>query len=40
MGSLSNMSNFNKFKTNSCCVVGRHFSGTFNIRGVITSEGI
>ena len=25
------MSNFNKFKTNSFCVGGRHYSGTNNI---------
>ena len=29
------MSNFNKFKTNSYCVGGRHYSGTNNIRGVL-----
>ena len=28
-----------KFKTNSCCVGGRHYSGTNNIRGFITSKG-
>ena len=33
------MSNFSKFKTNSYCVGGRHYSGTNNIRGVITSKG-
>ena len=33
------MSNFNKFKTNSFCVGGRHHSGTNNIRGFITSKG-
>ena len=27
------MSSFNKFKTNSYCVGGRHYSGTNNIRG-------
>ena len=33
------MSNFNKFKTNSNCVGGRHYSGTNIIRGFITSKG-
>ena len=33
------MSLLNKFKTNSYCVGGRHYSGTFNIRGAITSKG-
>ena len=33
------MSNFNKFKTNSYCVGGRHCSGTNNIRGVVTAKG-
>ena len=40
------MSHFNKFKTTSCCVGGRHYSGTNNIRGFmgepasrITSKG-
>ena len=33
------MSNFNKFKTNSYCIGGRHYSGTNNIRGVVTSKG-
>ena len=33
------MSNFNKFKTNSYCVGGRHYSRTNNIRGVVTSKG-
>ena len=33
------MSNFNKFKTNSYCVGGRHYSGTNNIRGVVTAKG-
>ena len=28
-----------KFKTNSYCVGGRHYSGTNNIRGFITSKG-
>ena len=28
----------NKFKTNSYCVGGRHYSGTNNIRGFITSK--
>ena len=32
------MSNFNKFKTNSYCVGGRHYSGAINIQGVITSK--
>ena len=34
-----NLSNFKKFKTNSYCVGGRHYSGTNNIRGFITSKG-
>ena len=29
----------NKFKTNSYCVGGRHYSGTNNISGGITSKG-
>ena len=29
----------NKFKTNSYCVGGSHYSGTVNIRGAITSKG-
>ena len=33
------MSLLNKFKTNSYCVGGRHYSGTANIRGAITSKG-
>ena len=33
------MSNFNKFKTNSFCVGGRHYSDTINIQRVITSKG-
>ena len=33
------MSNLNKFKTISCCVGGRHYSGTNNISGAITSKG-
>ena len=33
------MSLLNKFKTNSYCVVGRHYSGTINTRGAITSKG-
>ena len=33
------MSSFNKFKTNSYCVGGRHYSGTNNVQGVITSKG-
>ena len=32
------MSLLNKFKTNSYCVAGRHYSGTVNIRGAITSK--
>ena len=33
------MSNFYKFKNNSNCVGGRHYSGTKNIRGVVTAKG-
>ena len=33
------MSLFNKFETNSYCVDGRHYSGTNNISGAITSKG-
>ena len=33
------MSLLNKFKTNSYCVGGRHYSGTDNISGAITSKG-
>ena len=33
------MSLLNKFKTISYCVGGRHYSGTNNIRGFITSKG-
>ena len=33
------MSLLNKFKTNSYCVGGRHYSDTNNIRGFITSKG-
>ena len=33
------MSDFNRFKTNSYCVGGRHYSGTNNITGVVTSKG-
>ena len=33
------MSLLNKFKTKSYCVGGRHYSGTNNIRGFITSKG-
>ena len=33
------MSLLEKFKTNSYCVGGRHYSGTNNIRGFITSKG-
>ena len=32
------MSLLNKFKANSYCVGGRHYSGTNNIRGFITSK--
>ena len=31
------MSLLNKFKPNSYCVGGRHYSGTNNIKGFITS---
>ena len=33
------MSLLNKFKTNSYSLGGRHYSGTNNIRGFITSKG-
>ena len=33
------MSLLNKFKTNSYCVGGRHYNGTNNINGAITSKG-
>ena len=33
------MSLLENFKTNSYCVGGRHYSGTKNIRGFITSKG-
>ena len=33
------MSLLDKFKTNSYCVGGRHYSGINNIRGFITSKG-
>ena len=33
------MSSFNRFKTNSYCVGRRHYSGTKNIRGVVTAKG-
>ena len=33
------MSLLNKFKTNSYCVSGRHYSGTINIRGVVSAKG-
>ena len=33
------MSNFNKFKTYSYCVGGRHYGGSNNIRGVVTAKG-
>ena len=28
-----------KFKTNSYCVGDRHYSGTFNIRGFVSTKG-
>ena len=34
------MSLLNKFKTNSYFVGGRHYSGTINISGAITSKGL
>ena len=33
------MSNFSKFKTNSFCVVGRHYSVNNNIRWVVSAKG-
>ena len=33
------MSLLNKFKTNSYCVGGRHYSGTIKIRGVVSAKG-
>ena len=33
------MNLLNKFKTISYCVAGRHYSGTNNISGAITSKG-
>ena len=33
------MSLLQKFKTNSYCVGGRHYSGTNNIRGFFNSKG-
>ena len=33
------MSLLNKFKTNSYCVGGRHYSGTNNIHGFISAKG-
>ena len=33
------MSCSNRFKSNSYCVGGRHYSGTNNIRGVVTAKG-
>ena len=33
------MSNSSRFKTNSYCFGGRHYSGTNNIRGVVTAKG-
>ena len=32
------MNNLNKFKNNSYCVGGRHYSGTINIQGLFTSK--
>ena len=32
------MSSFNKFTTNSYCFGGRHYSGTNNIRGVVSAK--
>ena len=31
---------YNKFKNNSNCVGGKHFSATTNIRGDITSNNV
>ena len=33
------MSNFKKIKASSYCVGGRHYSGTNNIRGVVSDKG-
>ena len=33
------MSSFNKFKTHSHCVGGRHYGGTNNKKGVISAKG-
>ena len=33
------MSLLNKFKTNSYCVGGRHYSGTNNITGLVSAKG-
>ena len=33
------MSLLNKFKTNSYCVGGRHYSGTNNVHGFISAKG-
>ena len=33
------LSLLNKFKTNSYCVGGRHYSGTNNIRGFVSTKG-
>ena len=33
------MSLLNTFKINSYCVDGRHYSGTINIRGVVSAKG-
>ena len=33
------MSLLNKFKTNSYCVGGRHYSSTNNIHGLISAKG-
>ena len=33
------MSSFSKFKTNSCCVGGRHYDGTNKNRGFFSANG-
>ena len=33
------MSSFNKIKTNTYCVGGRHYSGNNKIRGVVSAKG-
>ena len=33
------MSHLQKFQTNSYCVGGRHYSGTNNIRGFVSTKG-